>query len=122
MMKFVICTLLLVNLLFVGVQCKPVEDAKVKNETETAETETAAKPKTLQPGDTYTKTAEMFEPSGSGYGSGSDEVEYAETKVYCPPDFVKMWMEIFDQYPDKCMVQNSNGDYYDNSEQELPNS
>ena len=117
-MKFVICTLLLVNLLFVGVQCKPVEDAKVKNETETA-----AKPKTLQPGDTYTKTAEMFEPSGSGDGSGSDEeVEYAETKVYCPPDFVKMWMEIFDQYPDKCMVQNSNGDYYDNSEPELPNS
>lgn len=116
-MKFVIYTLLLVNLLFVGVQCKPVEDAKVKNETETA-----AKPKTLEPGDTYTKVAEMFEPSGSGTGSGSDEeVEYAETKIYCPPDFVAMWMKIFDQYPEKCMVENSNGDYYDNSD-ELANS
>ena len=117
MMKYVICTVLLVNLLFVGwAQCKPVEDAKVKKETETG-----AKPKTLEPGETYTKMAEMFEPSGSG--SGDDEVvEYvAETKVYCPPEFVAMWMKIFDQYPDNCMVENSNGDYYDNSD-EQPNS
>ena len=115
MMKLVICIVLLVNLLFLGVQCKPIEDAKEE------ESETVAKPKTLEPGDTYTKIAEMFEPSGSGSGGTGDEEEeedYVETKVYCPPKFIEMWMKVFDQYPEKCMVENSNGDYYDNSDEQ----
>lgn len=120
MIKPVICVALLINLLFVGVQCKPVKDAEGDGDHQ-AETETVANQKTLEPGETYEKVPEMYIASASGSGSGDDEEvtngPVSSFKIYCPPAFVEMWMKVFESYPDKCMKE-GNSDDSDDSDNE----
>ena len=103
MMKFVVYAVLLVSVLFVGVQCKPIEADK-------EEPAAVAKPKILQPGDTYTKAAEMYEPSGSGSGDDEDgAISSSSDKIFCPPDFIEMWVKVYKEYPEKCMIEGTHG-------------
>ena len=111
-MKFVIYAVLLVSILFVGVQCKPIEADK-------EEPEPVAKPKTLQPGDTYTKVAEVYEPSGSGSADDEDDAAPPSSdKIYCPPEFVDMWVLVYKEYPEKCMIEGTHGGGSNNESEE----
>lgn len=112
--KLVVCVVLLVNLLFTVVHCKPVEDSSGEKEAETV----AIDYETMEPGDTYEKKPDMYIISASGSGEGDDyEDPSASYKVYCPPDFVEMWMKIFSTYPDKCMKEVNSEDESDASDQ-----
>lgn len=112
MTKLVISVALLMNLLFVVVQCRPVEDPSESPSEDASESESPSKEaekvanRTLQPGDTYTKDAEMFMPSGSGSGEpvddGLEESVVTSPPIYCPPHFVEMFMQIFEFYPERC--------------------
>lgn len=86
------------SLLLIEVQCKPIDNR------DTEEKETVAKPKKpLEVGDTYDRDPEMYIASGSGSGDDSSDLPDDSVKVYCPPTFIEMWMDIFDSYPEKCM-------------------
>ena len=114
--KLVICVVLLVNLLFTVVHCKPIEDTEEEEEAETVVIDY----ETMEPGDTYEKKPEMYIPSASGSGEEDPSIDHGDPisyKVYCPPDFVEMWMKIFSTYPDKCLKEvNSDDDSSDKAE------
>ena len=120
MMRLLICVSLLVNLLFVGVQCKPIDDSEEETEKPITDSKEEAKTagqndKTLEPGNTYEKLPVIYSLSGSG--SGEVGLVTSPPKIFCPPDFLEMWMKIFKNYPDQCM-KNATGDGDDDNDRE----
>lgn len=118
MRKLIICVVLLVNLLFTGVHCKPVEDTEKEEEEEETVVLDYVK---MEPGDTYEKKPDIYIFSASGSGDGGEDYEdpsaSSSYKVPCPPIFVDMWMKIFSTYPDKCMKDVDSDDGASNDEE-----
>lgn len=124
MMRLLICVSLLVNLLFVGVQCKPIDDSEEETEKPITDAKEEAKTagqnnKTLEHGNTYEKLPVIYSLSGSG--SGEVGPVTSPPKIFCPPDFLEMWMKVFKNYPDQCMKNATSDGDGDNDRENNPN-